>query len=758
MDLNGIKKLLLSERPSDDYIAGVKGFLQFAYIGKNSNAKIRCPCVKCVNRMLQKQSIVYDHLICNGMLRGYTIWGCHGETASYISANKDSQFHCPSLNHNMRQVVQDAFGYVDNGLHTNESGAAGSSKVGPDAETQEFFELLRDADQPLWEGCELSKLSFLVLLFNIKSINKWSNKSLNDLLAILQLALPNGSNIPRTFVEARKIIAKLGLRYDKIHVCPNNCQLYRNDKKDHDFCSKCGASRWKGKADNTILTKKERRKAAPNKVMRYFPIKPRLKRLFLHKETARLTRWHDEERTKDGALRHPADSEIWNAINTQHPDFALDSRNMRFGLATDGFNPYGKCNSTHSCWPVVLVPYNLPPWLCMKASSLMLTLIITGYPGKDFHTFMQPVYDELNELFDIGMPTYDASRDEVFQLRAILLYTVSDYPGAGILAQFSTNSQLGCLSCEEETSFMHLKHGYKQCYMGHRRFLPAGHEFRYDANSFDGTEDHRSKPTPCSGEAILEKIKSIRNFENSKTWKGVGGLFCLSYWKYNLLRHNLDFMHIEKNVCENTFGTLLEIEGKSKDNLQARKDLQEMNIRLDLHPQKRANDKYYLPPALYNMSKEEKRQFCKVLHDIKVPDGYSSNISRCVNVAKTNLSGLKSHDCHILMQQLLPVALRGLLPDDVTSVLFDLCGYFRELNAKVLYRDQLEKLEERIIMTLCRMEMIFPPGFFTMMVHLVLHLATEAKIGGPVCYRSMYFVERYTFLYSFSVIFSYFIA
>jgi len=58
-----------------------------------------------------------------------------------------------------------------------------------------------------------------------------------------------------------------------------------------------------------------------------------------------------------------------------------------------------------------------------------------------------------------------------------------------------------------------------------------------------------------------------------------------------------------------------------------------MNIRPDLHPQKKANDKYYLPSALYNMSKEEKQQFCKVLHDIEVPDGYSSNISRCVNVA-----------------------------------------------------------------------------------------------------------------------------
>jgi hypothetical protein len=179
------------------------------------------------------------------MLRGYTTWGCHGETASYIYANIDSQSLHPSLNNNMHQVVQEAFGFVDNGLHTNEPDAPGSSKAGPDAETQAFFYLLKDADQRLWEGCVLSKLSFLVLLFHIKSINKWSNKSLNDLLAILQLALPNGANIPRTFAEARKIIAKLGLWYEKIHVCPNNCQLHRKDKKDHDFCSKCGASRWK---------------------------------------------------------------------------------------------------------------------------------------------------------------------------------------------------------------------------------------------------------------------------------------------------------------------------------------------------------------------------------------------------------------------------------------------------------------------------------------------------------------------------------
>lgn len=124
------------------------------------------------------------------------------------------------------------------------------------------------------------------------------------------------------------------------------------------------------------------------------------------------------------------------------------------------------------------------------------------------------------------------------------------------------------------------------------------------------------------------------------------------------------------------------------------------------------------------------------------------------------------------MQQLLPVALRGLLPDNVTSVLFDLCAYFREVSAKVLHVRDLEKLEQRIKITLCRMEMIFPPGFFTVMVHLVLHLATEAKIGGPVAYRSMWFLERYfvknetyifsnyystTFINIFCLLFSFFI-
>ena len=186
----------------------------------------------------------------------------------------------------------------------------------------------------------------------------------------------------------------------------------------------------------TKLTKKQRRKATPCKVLRYFPIKDRLKRLFMCKETTPLLRWHDEERIKDGALRHPADSQAWTDFDEKFPQIKSDPRNIRFGLATDGFNPYGMLSSRYSCWPVVLVIYNLPPWFCMKEHYLMLSLIIPGStsPGDKIHVFLKPLLEDLKDLFQNGMPTYDASRNETFDLRAAVLMTISDLLGLGMLA------------------------------------------------------------------------------------------------------------------------------------------------------------------------------------------------------------------------------------------------------------------------------------------------------------------------------------
>ena len=202
--------------------------------------------------------------------------------------------------------------------------------------------------------------------------------------------------------------------------------------------------------------------------------------------------------------------------------------------------------------------------------------------------------------------------------------------------------------------------------------------------------------------------------------------------------HCLDVMHIEKNVGENILYTILNEAGKSKDNLGARKDLKEMGIRQDAWP----NEDDWFAPARFAMTKKNKEIFLTTLKGIKVPDGFSSNISRCVDLNNSKISGLKSHDYHVLLQQFLPLAVKHTLPEDVSTVLADLSFILKHICAKVLDREELDELQNKVVMTLCHMEMIFPPSFFTSQVHLIVHLIHEAKMGGPVHYRWMYPIER----------------
>lgn len=159
-----------------------------------------------------------------------------------------------------------------------------------------------------------------------------------------------------------------------------------------------------------------------------------------------------------------------------------------------------------------------------------------------------------------------------------------------------------------------------------------------------------------------------------------------------MLRHNLDVMHIEKNISDNFLGTFMNIKGKTKDTINTRLDLQAMNIRPDLHPIQEGS-KFILPAASYTLSSEEKHRFCLFLKQLKLPDGFSSNISHCVNLKEHKISGLKSHDCHVLLQRLLPLALRGLLPKTVYEPLLELSQFFTILGSKAISMDDLNQIE-----------------------------------------------------------------
>ncbi|CAM8913799.1 unnamed protein product [Rhodiola kirilowii] len=183
-------------------------------------------------------------------------------------------------------------------------------------------------------------------------------------------------------------------------------------------------------------------------------------------------------------------------------------------------------------------------------------------------------------------------------------------------------------------------------------------------------------------------------------------------------------MHVEKNICDRLIGTLLNVPGKTKAGVKARLDMLEMNIRTKLAPETRGQ-RTYLPPSCTTLSKSEKSRFCGSLKGVKVPYGFSLNIANLVSTKDLWLIGLKSHDCHTLIQQLLSIAIRGIMPPKVRAALKRLRVIFSSLCAKVVDPTELDRLQQQVVVTLCQLEMFFPPSLFDIMVHLTVHLVRE---------------------------------
>ena len=112
--------------------------------------------------------------------------------------------------------------------------------------------------------------------------------------------------------------------------------------------------------------------------MYYFPLVPRLQRLYASKATAEHMTWHALHEYEDGIMTHPSDSEAWKHFDNIHPVFAADMRNVRLGLCTDGFQLFGQSGQQYSSWPVIVTPYNLPPSMCMKDEYMFLCVIVPG--------------------------------------------------------------------------------------------------------------------------------------------------------------------------------------------------------------------------------------------------------------------------------------------------------------------------------------------------------------------------------------------
>ena len=176
-------------------------------------------------------------------------------------------------------------------------------------------------------------------------------------------------------------------------------------------------------------------------------------------------------------------------------------------------------------------------------------------------------------------------------------------------------------------------------------------------------------------------------YKRKSAWWG------LPYWKDLLLPHNLDVMHIEKNICENILWTLLKVEGKTKDITNSRLDLHDMNIRPEYHSVQQGTALKFLE-ARYVMKEKHKVEFCKFLKGVKFPDGYAANLPKSISAYGTKVvRKLKMHTFHVLLQRIIPTGLRGFVPKDVYKAVLEPRNFFRQLCSRTLRKEVMKKLK-----------------------------------------------------------------
>jgi hypothetical protein len=133
-------------------------------------------------------------------------------------------------------------------------------------------------------------------------------------------------------------------------------------------CPKCGGPYYKDEINKMFLVK----------MLRHFLIVPRFQRMYRSPTLSQLILWHSQNYSLDGMVRHPCDSKVWKHVHDLYPNFVVEPRNVHLTLLIDGVNPFKLSCSIWSPWPILLLNYNIPPWLTTKKFFILRSLLILG--------------------------------------------------------------------------------------------------------------------------------------------------------------------------------------------------------------------------------------------------------------------------------------------------------------------------------------------------------------------------------------------
>ncbi|GJS89133.1 hypothetical protein Tco_0771769 [Tanacetum coccineum] len=375
-------------------------------------------------------------------------------------------------------------------------------------------------------------------------------------------------------------------------------------------------------------------KKVPKKVLRYFPIIPRLQRLYKSSHTTKEMIWHATKKCAEPGLQHVAGD--------------IDN---------------------------------------IQSASVVM------YEREFFYA----------DVDRKGVETIDVASGQKFNMRAMVLWTINDFPARSSLSGWSGQGYKACPTCNKDTSSVRVLS--KTTYVGHRRFLKKPHKWR-SSLEFNGQIDNRDPPKEFGRDEILAQLDRLPTRLTGKH---------LSYGGVNIKRNVL----VELNW------------------------IKRLGIRSGLWLGQTKNGKCLKPQAAYSFTPEDRIFFCQFIKGVKLPDKFGSCLKHKVTDNDTNITGLKSHDCHIMMQRLLLYGLQNYLPDKIAKPIIELCSLFKQICSTTLMEDDMLKAQIKVVDILCDLELIHPPALFDIIIHLVIHLPLEALEGGPICPQWMFPFERY---------------
>jgi ferredoxin-like protein FixX len=428
-------------------------------------------------------------------MRDYEMWTFHGDSGSRVIEEDEHDYE---------------MGDVDRMDEMLEAIQAEVTEEPFTMEVEAIFKLLKASEESLHEHTEVSLLDFITWMMVIKSKYFLSNNCYNDAVKLINDILLKPHKVPKDMYHSRKMMSALSLKYEKINICPNNCMLLSKEHTNKKKCLECGQSRF---IEVVTQDSKKVMMEVAQKQVYYFPITSRLKRLFISKKITRHMRWHKEGiREKDGVIGHPSDGKAWKVLDRFDVNFVSDARNVHFGLATDGFDLFSTNSAPYTCWPIFVVPYNLPPSLCMKFEFMFLCLIIPGLKalGPRINVMLKPLIEELKQLW-IGVEVYDCYRKQKFNLRATYLWSVHDFKAYDVFPGWSVHGELTCPICGSNRDCFRLTHGGKISYFDcHRDWLPRKHDFRQEQNVFrKDTTITKGPPKHLSDAQIVDMLDKL---------------------------------------------------------------------------------------------------------------------------------------------------------------------------------------------------------------------------------------------------------